>query len=220
VADRDGKRRLYEAALELMGRQGIASTSTREILAAAKIRNPSAISYHFGSKAGLVDALAAELAGGQHPILGLQTQLVADGARPTAAEWVAPVVDTAIALVQTERGCLLARLWWEYDGYLNPQSLERFVGGDSETATSWRAALSIAFPDLPPSVGVARSVTVLRTMGWMLSRMAQMNLAEEPFVVRKHTRFRMFVEEISVTLMTGPTNLEDEDLSGRIKPAL
>jgi AcrR family transcriptional regulator len=215
VADRDGKTRLYEAALELMGRQGIAATSTREILAAAKIRNPSAISYHFGSKAGLVDALAAEMAGGQHPILGMQTQLVADGARPTPLQWVTPVVDTAIELVQTERGCLLARLWWEYDGYLNPQSLEHFVTGDSDTAISWRAALSIAFPQFPPKVALARNVTVLRTTGWMLARMARLNLSVDPFVAHPHRRFRRFLEEIAVTLMSGPTNLLDEDLDGR-----
>ena len=60
MTETDAKTRLYETALDLMGRNGIAATSTREIIAAAGIRNPSAISYHFGSKAGLVDALAAE----------------------------------------------------------------------------------------------------------------------------------------------------------------
>ena len=47
----DARTRLREAALDLFGRQGVAATSTREILAAAGMRNPSAISYHFGSKA-------------------------------------------------------------------------------------------------------------------------------------------------------------------------
>jgi AcrR family transcriptional regulator len=50
----DAKPRLYEAALDLMGRNGIEATSTRQILEVARIKNPSAISYHFGSKAGLV----------------------------------------------------------------------------------------------------------------------------------------------------------------------
>ena len=91
----DAKTKLYEAALELMGRNGIEATSTREILGAVGIKNPSAISYHFGSKAGLVDAIAAELAGGQYPILGRQTELAAAEKLPTALEWVQPVINTS-----------------------------------------------------------------------------------------------------------------------------
>ncbi len=182
MAEGDAKTRLYEAALDLMGRNGIGATSTREILGAVGIKNPSAISYHFGSKAGLVDALAAEVAGGQYPILGRQTALAADGSVPTATEWVQPVVDTAIELVSSERGCLLARIWWEFDGYLRPQSLERFAGGDDEIAAAWREAIGRVFPQLPPQIGLARNITMLRTVGWMLARMAQMNLESDPFL--------------------------------------
>ena len=88
---------------------------------------------------------------------------------PTALEWVTPVIDTSIGLLRTERGCLLARLWWEFDGYLKPQSLERFVSGNSDTATAWRAAIAKVFPQFPPQIGVARNITALRTVGWMLA---------------------------------------------------
>lgn len=211
---RDAKQRLYEAALDLMGRQGIAGTSTREILAAAGIRNPSAISYHFGSKAELVDELAAEIAGGQYPILGKQIALVADGGRPSADEWVAPVIDTAIALVSTERGCLLARIWWEYDGYLSPTSLEHFLTGADDLVVEWRRALERAFPDLTPQIALARNVTAIRTIGWMLARMASISLKEEPFRVRTYTHFRKWLHEIAVTLVGAPSELTDEDVQG------
>jgi AcrR family transcriptional regulator len=214
MAQGDAKTRLYEAALELMGRNGIEATSTREILSAVGIKNPSAISYHFGSKAGLVDEIAAELAGGQYPILARQTALAAGEAMPTALEWVTPVIDTSIALLRTERGCLLARLWWEFDGYLKPQSLERFVSGDSDTATEWRAAIVKVFPQFPAQIGLARNITMLRTVGWMLARMAQLNLESDPFVVRGHPRFRLWLEEITVTLLSTPTHLADQDLRG------
>ena len=210
----DAKTRLYEAALDLMGRNGIAATSTREILSVAGIKNPSAISYHFGSKAGLVEQLAAEITSGQYPILGKQTGLATGVAMPTPKEWVAPVIDTAIELVSSERGCLLARLWWEFDGYIRPQSLEHFLNGDSEVATEWRAAVTRVFPYLPTGIGVARNVTTLRTVGWMLARMATINLSSDPFIVRRHTRFRQWLEEIAVTLLSAPTNLTDEDLRG------
>jgi len=210
----DAKTRIYEAALDLMGRNGIAATSTRQILDAAGTKNPSAVSYHFGSKGALVEALAAEIAGGQYPILGKQTQLASGVTMPTPTEWVQPVIDTAIDLVATQRGCLLARLWWEFDGYIRPQSLEHFLNGDDPVAIEWRAAVASAFPYLPPGVGVARNVTTLRTIGWMLARMASINLASDPFVVRSHRKFRRWIEEIAVTLLSAPTNLTDDDLRG------
>jgi AcrR family transcriptional regulator len=214
MAEGGARERLYETALALMGRQGIAATSTREILAVAGIKNPSAISYHFGSKAALVDELAAEVAGGQFPVLEQQTALAAGPTRPTPTAWVAPVLDAAIELVSSERGCLLARLWWEFDGYLQPQSLERFVTGNSDVATAWRAAIVTTFPYLPPQVGLARNITVLRTVGWQLSRMAAINLASEPFAMRSRVHFRRWMEEIAVTLLSAPTNLTDEDMAG------
>lgn len=214
MAAPDAKTRMYEAALDLMGRNGIAATSTREILAVAGVKNPSAISYHFGSKAELVEELAAEIASGQFPILGKQTELTRGVTMPTPTEWVQPVIDTAIDLVSSERGCLLARLWWEFDGYIRPQSLEAFLNGDSDIAEEWRTAVEKAFPYLPPQIGVARNVTALRTVGWMLARMASINLSSDPFIVRRGTRFRLWLEEVVVTLLSAPTNLTDDDLRG------
>lgn len=215
MAVRDAKSRLYEAALDLMGRRGIAETSTREILAAAEIKNPSAISYHFGSKGELVEAVAGEIAGGQYPILGQQIELVEKVGKPTAAEWVQPYIDTAITLVSTERGCLLARIWWEYDGYMSPQSLERFMLGNDPLVVEWRDALHRAFPDIAPKVAVARNVTALRTIGWMLARMAKINLDQDPFVTtRKYIHFRRWLTEVAVTLVGSPSELTDEDVEG------
>jgi AcrR family transcriptional regulator len=215
MAVRDAKSRLYEAALDLMGRRGIAETSTREILAAAEIKNPSAISYHFGSKAELVEELAREIASGQYPILGQQIELVEAVGQPTATEWVQPFIDTAIGLVSSERGCLLARIWWEYDGYLRPQSLERFMLGNDELVVRWRAALHQAFPDIAPKVAVARNVTALRTIGWMLARMADIALQDSPFVeTRKYVHFRRWLQEVAVTLVGAPSELEDADVEG------
>jgi len=215
MAAGDAKSRLYEAALDLMGRRGIAETSTREILAAAGIKNPSAISYHFGSKAELVQEVAGEIASGQYPILGQQIELVAGGRRPTATEWVQPFIDTAITLVSTERGCLLARIWWEYDGYMSPQSLELFMLGNDPLVVEWRAALHQAFPDIAPKVAVARNVTALRTIGWMLARMANIALQDEPFrETRKYLRFRRWLTEIAVTIVGAPSELEDADVEG------
>ena len=51
------RNRLLREAERLFATRGIYRTTTREILDAAEQRNVSALSYHFGSRAGLVDAV-------------------------------------------------------------------------------------------------------------------------------------------------------------------
>lgn len=48
---------LLDAALALFAEQGIAATSLREIRLAAGQRNTAALQYHFGDKAGIVEAV-------------------------------------------------------------------------------------------------------------------------------------------------------------------
>jgi len=54
---RNGRGRIITAAERLVARHGIAGVSVRDIVAAAALHNPSAIHYHFGSKAGLIQAI-------------------------------------------------------------------------------------------------------------------------------------------------------------------
>ena len=51
------RRQIVEAAERLFAERGLAAVSLREIAAAAGQRNTSAAAYHFGSRAGLVDAI-------------------------------------------------------------------------------------------------------------------------------------------------------------------
>lgn len=53
------RERILDAAEELFGRDGVAHTSTRAILRAARQRNESALQYHFGGRDGLIAALHA-----------------------------------------------------------------------------------------------------------------------------------------------------------------
>ena len=71
----DTRSRLREVALDLFGRQGIQATSTREIIKAAGLKNPSAITYYFGSKANLVEDLTREVNGTQSALLQRQVAL-------------------------------------------------------------------------------------------------------------------------------------------------
>ena len=144
----DGRTRLREAALDLFGRQGVRGTSTRAILEAAGMKNPSAISYHFGSKAALIDDLVDELITRAWPVVQLQVDLAAD-CTPTVAQWADVVASSAAGLISTERGCLLARIWWEYDCWLHPDAFDEFLGSDLPLSVAWHDAVRRTFPDGP-----------------------------------------------------------------------
>lgn len=55
--------RLLDEAETLFARAGIAAVTTREIVEAAEQRNTSAVSYHFGSREGLLLAILARRGG-------------------------------------------------------------------------------------------------------------------------------------------------------------
>jgi AcrR family transcriptional regulator len=213
--DLDARTRIREIALERFGRQGVRDTSTREILKAAGMKNPSAITYHFGSKAKLVEDLVAELIEREAPVLQRQIELAARATPPTIDEWVAIAVDSASALISTERGCLLARLWWEYDGYLRPEVFEEFLASGSDVANRWLDAVDATFPDLPRYMALTRNVTMLRTLEWMIARRANRLLIGRPspaLQMDDPAAFRQLMLEVATGIVTAPTVLGDDDI--------
>jgi AcrR family transcriptional regulator len=215
MPERDARTRLREAALDLFGRHGVQSTSTRTILDAAGMRNPSAISYYFGSKAGLVDDLVTETLADAWPLLQMQIDLVAGGVA-TVDQWAAVAADSAAALVTTERGCLLARLLWEYDCVLHPDAFEEFLASGHPVAIEWQRAIEATFTDLPLIVAVGRNLVMIRMIEWLIGRRASKILTGKPAPALKVTSeaaLRGALFELSRALLTAPTTLIAEDLT-------
>jgi AcrR family transcriptional regulator len=203
--------RLREAALDLFGRQGVAHTSTRDILTAAGMRNPSAISYYFGSKSELVDDLVREILHRRASVLQPQIDLAASGDRPRVEEWAAAAVDWSLELVSTERGCLLARLYWEYDGHVKPVALEQFLASDHPLARAWKDAVVKTFPDLPAWIALARNVTVLRTLEWTMARKAAQRLnLDASYWQDNNVESRPFLLDLCVGILSGPSSISRE----------
>ena len=215
MAESDARTRLRDAALELFGRLGVQATSTRAILDAAGMRNPSAISYHFGSKAGLVDDLVTEVLAGAWPLVQMQIDLAANGT-PSVEEWAAVAADSAAELVSTERGCLLARLLWEYDCVLHPDAFEEFLVSGHPAAIDWQKAIEVTFPELPPIVAVGRNLVMVRMVEWLIARRAAKVLAGRPAPALKISSpavLRGALFELSLALLTAPTTLIADDLT-------
>ncbi len=216
MSDGDARTRIREVALDLFGRQGVRGTSTREILVAAGLKNPSAINYHFGSKAELVEDLVGELIRGTAPVLQLQVELAKRSGAPGVGEWTAIAVDSAVNLIATERGCLLARLWAEYDGSMQPRALETFLGSGNPVASAWQAAVVRTFPDLPQNLGVSRNVIMFRTLEWMIARRAGWILSTNLSPTLKMddtTMFRQLIFEVALAIVSAPSELGDNDIT-------
>jgi AcrR family transcriptional regulator len=214
MADDDPRTRLRETALELFGRRGVARTSTRDILNAAGMKNPSAISYHFGSKGELVDDLVREVLNRRDSVLQPQVDLAAREAQPTVEAWAAVAVDWSLNVVSTERGCLLARLYWEYDGHVKPEALETFLATDRPLARAWKDAVVQTFPSLPPWIALARNATVLRTLEWMMARKALNNLdAGASYWHDHHVESRPFLIDVCTGILAAPNSIPPETWS-------
>jgi AcrR family transcriptional regulator len=210
----DTRTRLRETALSLFGRQGVQGTSTRDILQAAGLRNPSAISYYFGSKARLVDDLVTELIDEAWPVLQVQVDLAATST-PTIDRWAEVAVDSAIELVSTERGCLLACLWWEYDCFLHPDAFEEFLGTDIPLAVQWQDAVTRVSPELPPAIAVGRNLVVVRTIEWLIARRARRSLmgrARSSIRALDDEAFRTALLDLTLAILTGRNRLGPDDL--------
>jgi AcrR family transcriptional regulator len=207
--------RIREAALELFGRQGIQATSTRQILDASRMKNLSAITYHFGSKAGLIDDLAGEVITGAWPLVQLQVDLARDRT-PTVEEWVGLAANSAAALVRTERGCLLARLWWEYGWVLHPDLLEDFIASGLPLAIEWQDAIARVFPDSPPTVAVARNIVMVRTIEWIIERRARKVLTGLPasaLTTPDAGVLRAGLYDLGLALLRGETRFSGDDIT-------
>jgi AcrR family transcriptional regulator len=211
----DTKSRLREVALDLFGRQGIHATSTREIIKAAGMKNPSAITYYFGSKAKLIEELTREVNGSESALLQ-QHVAFAERCPPPRdpAAWAAIGVDFVVDLMSTERGCRLIRVWSENDD-MDPDRVERFLAGPHPLAAAWRDAVTSTFPDLPPLVAIARNVVVIRTLQWITIRRARRLVDDSQH--RWHSGvadLHPFLLELSINILAGPTTLTDDDLTG------
>jgi len=216
MAEPDARTRLREVALDLFGRHGIRETSTRAILSTAGMKNPSAITYHFGSKAELVEELVHELYGGRTPVLQHQIEIAERTPAGSVEEWAAIAVDSAATLIGTERGCLLARIWFEYDSYVHPDLFEQYLASGNPLTARWIDAVATTFPALPRYVALARNVTMLRTLEWMIARRAGRLLSGHAGLALQMDdpeAFRTLMLEVAVGMLNAPTTLSDDDVT-------
>jgi AcrR family transcriptional regulator len=145
------KSRILDAAEELFGGQGFAATSVRAVTAAAGA-NVAAVRYHFGSKEGLLRAVADRaMSQVNQTRLDLLKELAGAGRDSDVASLVRAFVVPSIELVRQhgERGPLVARfigrVMFEPDGTIRRLFAEQVDPVEGR----YLAALAQALPQLP-----------------------------------------------------------------------
>jgi len=129
------RERLVVAAEELFASRGIHQAATRDITAAAGQRNTSALTYHFGSRAGV---LAALLAHHGDPIDTLRGNALREPiATASTRELVGALLVPYATALATARGRNYLRIvvqlssqfpGWRSEHALNPPHLRRILG--------------------------------------------------------------------------------------------
>ncbi|MEV7566759.1 TetR/AcrR family transcriptional regulator [Streptomyces tanashiensis] len=94
------REKLIRAAEELFAAQGVDGAQLRDVVALAGQANPSAVQYHFGSRAGLLDAV---MAGRQTRTEQVLAPLL-DGAGGDLRQLIAALVTAEASELRTDRG--------------------------------------------------------------------------------------------------------------------
>jgi AcrR family transcriptional regulator len=96
------RERLLDEAERLLARRGVQGVTTREIVEAAEQRNPSAVTYHFGSRQNLLFGILARRGGPLDEVRGAHRSGVGDG--PDVRALVACLVRPYTSLLESEGG--------------------------------------------------------------------------------------------------------------------
>lgn len=94
------REKLIRAGEEVFAAQGVHGAQLRDIVRLAGQSNPSAVQYHFGSRAGLLDAVMAERQTRTEQVLTAELKQAADGLRGL----LTALVNAEATELRSERG--------------------------------------------------------------------------------------------------------------------
>ena len=171
------RERLLDEAELLFARAGIAAVTTREIVEAAEQRNASAVTYHFGSREGLLQAILARRGA---PIDERRGELrEAAGDHPTLRDLVASLVVPYVAQLDSASGRSYVRIVDQLRGRFAAWRVE----SDAETAKQLARILDEIErrPAAAPAVRHARVVALIMVMtGTVADRARTIDGGDEP----------------------------------------
>jgi len=169
----DTRARLLDAAEELYAEKGVGGTSLRALTKRAGA-NLAAVSYHFGSKDGLLDALLERRIA---PVNALRMARL-DELEEGAGGGVVPLRDLLRAFLEGplryigglgDRGALVMRFLGRCHTEPRAQVHDRFRAHFEPTVTRFHAAFARALPELDPAEVMWRMMATVGVMIFFLS---------------------------------------------------
>ncbi|WP_306326069.1 TetR/AcrR family transcriptional regulator [Streptomyces venezuelae] len=166
--------RLIRAAEELFAAQGVHGAQLRDVVARAGQANPSAVQYHFGSRAGLLDAV---MAGRQARTEAVLTPLLAAAPDDTRA-LVEALVTAEASELRTDRGrrCLRISAQLSHESGIRARTPHPTLAGTGYWRLIERIADRLAADGLPEPLLLERLDLALTVVGAALADRARQYL--------------------------------------------
>ncbi|GHG19731.1 TetR/AcrR family transcriptional regulator [Streptomyces filamentosus] len=168
------REKLIRAAEELFAAQGVDGAQLRDITRLAGQANPSAVQYHFGSRAGLLDAvMAGRLARTERVLVAL-----APGAGEDVRGLVTALVTAEASELRTDRGrrCLRVSAQLSHESGVRSRTPHPTLAGTAYWALIDRIAARLAEDGLPGPLLLERLDLALTVVGAALADRARQYL--------------------------------------------
>lgn len=160
------REKLIRAAEEVFAAQGVDGAQIRDIVTLAGQSNPSAVQYHFGSRAGLLDAvMAGRLARTEAALAPLLAAAGDDG--PELRELIALLVTAEATELRTDRGrrCLRISAQLSHESGVRARVPHPTLAGTAYWRLICRVEEALAAAGLPEAVRLERLDLALTLIG-------------------------------------------------------
>lgn len=196
---------IVAAAEYLMAREGIAAVSMRDIAVLAGQRNSSAAQYHFGSKAGLIEAIVDSRMGPINERRGrILDQLEVEGRSSDVTALVEALVEPLAEATLERRGSHYARFLAL--SYTDPQwSAPARRSQHGQTFERWLRCLEGSLPGLPEDI---RRLRIDRAVSTVVAQIARWEAGRG---TRGLSRPSLIADLIATTVagLLAPSSLRD-----------
>ncbi|MEU5916511.1 TetR family transcriptional regulator [Streptomyces sp. NPDC047141] len=168
------REKLIRAAEELFAAQGVDGAQLRDVVALAGQANPSAVQYHFGSRAGLRDAVMAGRQARTEQVLAPLLDAAGDDLR----QLVAALVTAEASELRTERGrrCLRISAQLSHESGVRTRTPHPTLAGTVYWRLIERIADRLAADGLPGPLLLERLDLALTVVGAAMADRARQYL--------------------------------------------
>ncbi|XIE77918.1 TetR/AcrR family transcriptional regulator [Streptomyces sp. SBR177] len=166
--------KLIRAAEEIFAAQGVDGAQLRDVVALAGQGNPSAVQYHFGSRAGLLDAV---MAGRQRRTEQVLAPLL-DAAADTTHDLVEALVTAEASELRTDRGrrCLRISAQLSHESGVRTRVPHPTLAGTCYWRLIERVEACLAAEGLPEPLRLERLDLALTVVGAAMADRARQYL--------------------------------------------